>query len=167
VESFEGISDRQILIEAAQHIEELNEQDQQLEESIAQLKVENLALQVDQARARISQRKNSLAAIADAAALASLESELGDAKAMLKMLLERPRIVRTLDEDGNRDDVTDPGTHRPRPNSTSSESTGNTAQHGMPGGDIFHLSMHESPDHKPAPPFKSEQDGLLLTALDV
>lgn len=93
VEKHDGLSDRQILIEAAKHIEELNEQELVLEEGVLELKIENCKLRLAQARAHANRpiALTGLAAIADATLVDTLTMELEEATTRLEELRARPR----------------------------------------------------------------------------
>lgn len=132
-----------------------------VEEGVLQLRIEKLHLRLDQAKtspARQSHSLSGLAAITDAALVATLEIDLESAQARLLELQSRPRPVPSeADEAQSQVEGEIGDEQRDRSNSISSESV-------MSGhASMFRMSLEEgSPEKKPPADIKPETESLRL-----
>lgn len=146
IEGNEIISDRQILIEAAQHIEELSDQDAQLEEGLLLLKIENIRLRMENAKhAADINPVNSSANPADD----SLGLELAAAETRLTELQARPRL------------------HQVRDRSASGSDTSGNSSFQNAAQSFFPMSFESPPESKPRPRshIKQEEASLVFDSL--
>ena len=104
VESQEGTSDRQILVEAAHHIEDLELEEKQSEEQVLMLRLENLRLRLHVERLEAGRcEANSFRAIANAAEIASLESSIEATMEEHHLLLQHPVFSRQVHDSAGTD----------------------------------------------------------------
>ena len=95
VVSIEGSSDRQILMEAVQHIDQLTLEEFELKENILKLRIDNLTLKIGNEHSRTvqlsSSRENQLAIMMGAAEITAMQDELRKVQTQLVDLqLHRP-----------------------------------------------------------------------------
>ena len=115
----DGVSDRQILQEAVQHIETLGEQDAALEMGVLELRIQNMQLRLQHMRLRKPVATDPLGMIRDAALADQLSSQIADAQERLELLRSRPRPpVQTRERSGSDSS----GTSRPSVGHVAQES---------------------------------------------
>ena len=97
IEGHEATSDRQILMEAASHISELELEDKQCEAEIIALKIENLRLRIrhEEDEAALLEQ-HGLAAVAKAAEIDALNAEIAQLQIDQHELLQHPVLQRSF-----------------------------------------------------------------------